>query len=334
MQYGNHDGGTRGLNQCSVGYENSAGTDGLQMVYNADYLHSNMAILIYPPINWFSSSLHSGFLSAGNSLSAIITFDGTDLAPGVYSGHLDLDSNDPDEGSVDIPVTFTIGSVGIPDISYSITSLSDTLLEGNLIIHNLIVRNFGTADLFLNLSATEFNLANTDGGTDLPADIMNTWLFIAPAADTLAPGDSIIAQITLDARFIGSGVYNGRVNVQSNDPDTPNGNIPVALNVQTTGPNCSYVPGDINNNGAFNGIDVTFGVGYFKGGNPPPYSCECTPGNIWFVAGDVNGNCTFNGIDITYAVGYFKGGPGPIPCSNCPPVLLESGNSKAGADAK
>lgn len=83
---------------------------------------------------------------------------------------------------------------------------------------------------------------------------------------------------------------------------------------------CDYVPGDINGNGAFNGIDVTYGVGYFKGGTPPPYTCDCN-GSVWYVAGDVNGNCSFNGIDITYMVSYFKGGAAPIPCQQCPPVV-------------
>ena len=81
---------------------------------------------------------------------------------------------------------------------------------------------------------------------------------------------------------------------------------------------CAYLPGDVNNNGAFNGIDVTYGVSYFKGGLVPPYACECN-GSTWYVAGDVNNSCVFNGIDITYMVGYFKGGPAPIPCAQCPP---------------
>ena len=87
-----------------------------------------------------------------------------------------------------------------------------------------------------------------------------------------------------------------------------------------TGPRCQYVVGDVNNNGTFNGIDVTYGVSYFKGGNPPPYSCECTTGNTWFVAGDVNASCNFNGIDITYMVTFFKGGSPCLPCPNCPPA--------------
>jgi hypothetical protein len=86
---------------------------------------------------------------------------------------------------------------------------------------------------------------------------------------------------------------------------------------------CSYIDGDVNNNGAFNGIDVSYSVGYFKGGPVPPYSCDCNS-STWFVAGDVNGNCAFNGIDVSYMVGYFKGGPSPIPCPACPPSLQAS----------
>jgi hypothetical protein len=82
---------------------------------------------------------------------------------------------------------------------------------------------------------------------------------------------------------------------------------------------CNYVVGDINNNNNFNGVDVVYGVNYLKGGEAPPYNCECTPGNRWFVAGDVNNSCSFNGVDITFMVNYFKGGDTPMPCANCAP---------------
>ena len=92
------------------------------------------------------------------------------------------------------------------------------------------------------------------------------------------------------------------------------------------GGNCQYVPGDINGNGSANGIDVTFGVGYFKGGNPPPIDCNppCTGvPDPFFAAGDVNGNCNFNGIDITFFVSYLKGGqPALLYCPGCPPARL------------
>ena len=83
---------------------------------------------------------------------------------------------------------------------------------------------------------------------------------------------------------------------------------------------CDYVIGDINNSGNLNGLDVTYGVAYLKGGPSPPDDCECTQGNIIFASGDVNNSCGFSGIDITYLVNYFKGGAEPVPCQNCPPT--------------
>jgi len=86
-------------------------------------------------------------------------------------------------------------------------------------------------------------------------------------------------------------------------------------------PPCSYVPGDINNNGDANGVDVGYGVNYFKGFGPePPVSCDCPPHGMLFVAGDVNGNCVFNGVDITYFVSYLRDvGPPLLYCPDCPP---------------
>jgi hypothetical protein len=83
---------------------------------------------------------------------------------------------------------------------------------------------------------------------------------------------------------------------------------------------CSYLPGDVNGNGSFDGIDVVYGVSFLKGGPVPNLYCECTPGAVWYVEGDVNGTCSFNGIDISYMVNYFKGGQAIMPCANCPPV--------------
>jgi hypothetical protein len=40
----------------------------------------------------------------------------------------------------------------------------------------------------------------------------------------------------------------------------------------TWGQNCDYAVGDANNSSSLNGLDVTYGVAYFKGGPPPPLS--------------------------------------------------------------
>ena len=83
-------------------------------------------------------------------------------------------------------------------------------------------------------------------------------------------------------------------------------------------PYCSYTVGDVNGSANYNGLDITYGVAFFKGGNPPLCDyCQHCPD--WHYCGDVNGSCNYNGLDITYGVAYFKGGADPIPCADCPP---------------
>jgi hypothetical protein len=90
--------------------------------------------------------------------------------------------------------------------------------------------------------------------------------------------------------------------------------------ITTGGEPCeSYVTGDVNDDSVYNGLDIIYGVGFFKNSVPALNICECHLGFIWHVPGDVNGSCNYNGLDITYGVAYFKGGAAPIPCPACPP---------------
>lgn len=84
---------------------------------------------------------------------------------------------------------------------------------------------------------------------------------------------------------------------------------------------CSYAVGDVNGSDSYNGLDITYGVAFFKGGPGPACpDCPADDCNSWSYCGDVNASCSYNGLDITYGVAYFKGGPGPIPCADCPPI--------------
>jgi hypothetical protein len=86
------------------------------------------------------------------------------------------------------------------------------------------------------------------------------------------------------------------------------------------GGGCDYIVGDVNGSEIYNGLDITYGVSFFKGGPDPVCdSCDCSPHPFFWVCGDVNGSCSYNGLDITYGVSYFKGGPIPNPCADCPP---------------
>jgi len=90
---------------------------------------------------------------------------------------------------------------------------------------------------------------------------------------------------------------------------------------------CDYVVGDANGSDSYNGLDITYGVNFFKYGSPTPQcpfgSCPIPPCDAFYYCGDVNASCNYNGLDITYGVNYFKyGTPGPAPCGDCPPSGL------------
>ncbi|UCC79878.1 MAG: hypothetical protein JSW64_00560 [Candidatus Zixiibacteriota bacterium] len=269
----------------------------------------------------------------GDSLGELwekqLSFHTADYLDGPY--RIFVEANDSYENSTldSMDVFFQNG----PNISFDPSPIIDTLFQGRTKNCYLTIWNNGTGDLTVELEAVEFNLADKSGDSDIQSDtkkgkvaeppvILNNWLFVSPAADTVPPGDSLTVTVTLDATTVGEGNYIGEIDITSNDPDTPTGTVAVNLTVVASGPECDYVVGDANNSGAYDGLDITYSVNYFKGGPAPPYSCECTPGNIWYVGGDVNASCDYNGLDVTYGVAYFKGGPGPMPCPDCPPVEL------------
>jgi hypothetical protein len=81
---------------------------------------------------------------------------------------------------------------------------------------------------------------------------------------------------------------------------------------------CAYLPGDINNSGEVNGLDVIYFVNYLKGGPAPPLTCDNGNGPL-FVAADLNGDCATNGLDAVWFVNYLKGGPQISHCPDYPP---------------
>ena len=106
FQYQNMNGE---LASATIGIENSNASDGLQVVYNASYVHNNLALLITTNQGWLSEDPRSGFLDPGESTVVNAIIDATDLENGVYTADIIILSNDPDEDSIVIPVTLTVG---------------------------------------------------------------------------------------------------------------------------------------------------------------------------------------------------------------------------------
>ena len=81
-----------------------------------------------------------------------------------------------------------------------------------------------------------------------------------------------------------------------------------------------YIPGDYNNNGAFNISDIIAMHSRLVTGNPEPgFTCYCA-GREWGVVGDINNSCTFNINDVIHGISFMTTGAPPVEaCDECLP---------------
>ena len=107
---------------------------------------------------------------------------------------------------------FTPARSSAPDIGVSPESFSVSLTEGMEHTARLTVGNSGTADL--TWSAT----------TSTPWLAVSMW-------GTTSPGMALEFSVFFKTASLAPGVYEGAVNVASNDPDTPNVVVPVYLTI-------------------------------------------------------------------------------------------------------
>lgn len=117
MQYAVMEPGedTEGLNSASIGIENQWGGDGLEVVYNAPYMHDNLAILFHA-WRWLSVDPAGGTIQPYGNAIVNVNFDARDLAEGSYTGQLNLTCNDPDQPGMEVPVTLIVGGYLCGDI--------------------------------------------------------------------------------------------------------------------------------------------------------------------------------------------------------------------------
>ncbi|MCP4634376.1 MAG: T9SS type A sorting domain-containing protein, partial [candidate division Zixibacteria bacterium] len=97
------------VNSATVGIQNSDGTIGLQVAYNQEYLHDEMAILFSQ--RWLRASPSSGVVPPGTTDTVTVTFDGVTLDEAVYTGSLEITGEDiyHSEDPISVPVRFVVG---------------------------------------------------------------------------------------------------------------------------------------------------------------------------------------------------------------------------------
>jgi uncharacterized repeat protein (TIGR01451 family) len=163
-----------------------------------------------PAVSWLGVAPMSGATPPLDSDEVTVTFDATGLT-GVYTTMLQISSNDPDEPQVSVPVTLT---ALVPDVTVSPAVLTATLDAGDTTTRTLIIGNVGEAVLTWSL-------------VESPA---TSWSDQAPTSGALAPLGSDEVTVSFDATGM-AGVYTTTLQINSNDPDEPQVNVPVILNV-------------------------------------------------------------------------------------------------------
>ncbi|MER3522665.1 MAG: hypothetical protein C4326_01005 [Ignavibacteria bacterium] len=117
------------LNSATIGIENSAGTIGLQVVFNAAYMHDNLAILFSTDIlPWVSTDRTQGTIAPGDSQAVQLRVV-PNQSPGTYTGRLRIiGANTPSVGIVGVRLTIT---GGLPSITVTSPNGGEVWRQGN-----------------------------------------------------------------------------------------------------------------------------------------------------------------------------------------------------------
>ncbi len=118
------------LNSATIGVENSTGTIALQTVFNAAYMHNNLAIKIEKGLAWVEEVPSFGTITPSGNQNVSVNFNAVGLAIGsVHEGFLKITSNDPVTPVKNVRIKMTVGAV---DIQNNLTGIpSEFTLDQN-----------------------------------------------------------------------------------------------------------------------------------------------------------------------------------------------------------
>jgi hypothetical protein len=85
------------LTSATIGVQNETGTVGLQVVYNAAYVHDNLAVMITSDIlPWMSTNVTEGVIGPGDSSRVTLRVHGFGTPAGTHTGYQRVRGNTPD----------------------------------------------------------------------------------------------------------------------------------------------------------------------------------------------------------------------------------------------
>lgn len=127
MYYFNNMTGT--LNGATTGIENGAGTDGLQMAYNANYVKNNLAVKLAAEPEWIITSGNmAGTLNQGNRTGIVIKIRTEDFNFGNYSMDMIVRSNCGQHPVLTVPVSMTLSVIPVELVSLDAETIRDEVV--------------------------------------------------------------------------------------------------------------------------------------------------------------------------------------------------------------
>lgn len=209
--------GTR-LNEATIGIQNQAKDDGLQVVYNAAYVHDGLAIRFRPPARFLTVNPQGGTVAPGAFMDLNVGFNAAGLFGGTYDGQVHVVGNDPVRPDVNVPATLHV--TGVPDVATVPTAIDfGNVFVGFPQLRELRVQNTGTDNLVVT------NITSSD-----PAYGVDQSSFTVPALGQAL----VLVTFSPDAAL----PHPATLTIASNDPDSP------ALEVALSG--AGLVAPDIN----------------------------------------------------------------------------------------
>jgi sugar lactone lactonase YvrE len=186
----------------TTGIQNATRDDGLTVAFNTSYVHDNLAVEISRTPKWLSLTPTAGTVAAGGSASLDARMDAAGLLGGDYLARIQLKSNDPANGLIEVPVTLTV--IGVPDIDVQPASLTfPSTFTGYQSSLPLAIRNLGSDALHISGVRFEGEFSQTD---------------LTPPV-TIPIGGSRNITVTFSPTV--PGTASGRLILDSDDPDEP-----------------------------------------------------------------------------------------------------------------
>ncbi|HET9325283.1 MAG TPA: S8 family serine peptidase [Candidatus Eisenbacteria bacterium] len=196
-------------NSATAGIQNAARDVGLTVAFNTSYVANNLAVRIAPLRQWLTVTPSFGRVHSGQSQDVTVRFDATGLDGGLYTGAIEVNSNDPGGPSAHAA---QLSVTGAPDLAVNPASFDfGTLFVGAAPTKTMTVSNPGTAPLDVTAIQSSDPTVTVDQGVF-----------------TLAPRAARNVIITYHPTS--PGALNATLTLQSNDPDTPSKLVPVVGN--------------------------------------------------------------------------------------------------------